>query len=232
MYKKSLLALLLLSYLQADSISVQKIATIPEASGIDYSSSTDTLFVANDEGKIYEISTDGKILREKRVCRCDLEGIADFSKKIFLAVDEKSDTILFISKKSLKIKDKLKIDSSITKEIKKNRKEGFEAISYDGKYIYLGLQSKSAPSYIVVVDIDGKLDRVIKIKTKDIAGLKVIGDRLYALSDKKDKLYIINLKKDKIVDKLSVGNSDQEGITFVDNKLYIADDRGSILKQR
>jgi uncharacterized protein YjiK len=230
MYKKLLLSLLVISTLQADSKNLTKIANIPEASGIDYSKSTNTLFVANDEGKIYEISTNGKILREKKVCKCDLEGISDYNKKEFLAIDEKSDTILYISKESLKIKDKLKIDKSITKKIKKDKKEGFEAISYDGEYIYLGLQSKKAPSYIIVIDKKGNLIKKIEIDTKDIAGLKAIDNNLYALSDKKDTIYKIDLKNNQVIDKSKVKAKDQEGITYINNRLYIADDSGSVYK--
>jgi len=41
-----------------------QIVKIPEASGIDYCSTSDTLIVANDEGSYYEISKKGKILKE------------------------------------------------------------------------------------------------------------------------------------------------------------------------
>ncbi len=45
--------------------NIKIIAKIPEASGISYSKSSNTLFVVNDEGTIYELSTKGKILRKK-----------------------------------------------------------------------------------------------------------------------------------------------------------------------
>jgi uncharacterized protein YjiK len=232
MYKRLMIIAIFASILEASSTNLKKIASIPEASGVDYSHSTDTLFVANDEGSIYEISNSGKILREKKVCKCDLEGITDYNKKRFLTVDEKSDTIIFVSKKSLKIKKRVRIDKKIMKKIRKNRKDGFEAISYDNKFIYLGLQSKTSPSSIAVVETDGKLNRVITIKTKDISGLKAIDNKLYVLSDKKNSIYVINLKNDSKIDKMSVGGKDQEGITFVNNKIYIADDSGSILIQK
>ncbi len=68
----------------------KEIANIPEASGICYSKTSDTLFVVNDEGRVYEITTKGKILREKRIGKYDLEAID---------IDEKNSLLLLANEK-------------------------------------------------------------------------------------------------------------------------------------
>lgn len=57
--------LLLLTFSQNLFAKEKVIAKIPEASGIVYSEKSNTLFVVNDEGTIYEVSLRGKIKREK-----------------------------------------------------------------------------------------------------------------------------------------------------------------------
>ena len=70
---------------------------IPEASGICYAKNTNSLFVANDEGKVFEISTEGKILRKKQLGKYDLEGVTCDEKKgkLYFAV-EGDDNILIV----------------------------------------------------------------------------------------------------------------------------------------
>jgi hypothetical protein len=62
------------------------IAKIPEASGISYCSSDDTLVVANDEGTYYKITPKGKILQKTKLGEYDLEGVVCEDTRLIFAI--------------------------------------------------------------------------------------------------------------------------------------------------
>ncbi|NVJ54521.1 MAG: SdiA-regulated domain-containing protein [Campylobacteraceae bacterium] len=219
------------------------IAKIPEASGIVYSEKSNTLFVVNDEGTIYELSLKGKIKREKKLGDYDLEGIAiDEKKNILLLANEENDEIILLNKKDFSLIKKIKIKGSYKgNKVLKKGKNGIEGITLYKDKIYASNQSnKPYPKEdsSVVIILDNKSKKKLKIKDiidhgyKDIAGLCFYKDFLYLVSDDANLLikYDINSKKTIKEYKLSKKYA-QEGITF-DKKgnLYIADDKGKILK--
>lgn len=222
------------------------IAEIPEASGISYSSKSNTLFVVNDEGTIYELSKKGKILREKKIGEYDFEGIVvDDEKALLLVAVEGDDNILVLSKQDMSIKKEISIKRKFdgVKVLKKGG-DGIEGLALYKNEIYASNQSekkypKADSSVIVVIDYDlnkakQKIKRVIKHGFKDIAGLTFYNDILFMVSDKESLLIQYDLKRKKVIkkDKLSKKFA-QEGITF-DKKgnLFIADDKGKILKMK
>lgn len=220
------------------------IAKIPEASGISYSEKSNTLFVVNDEGSIYELSKKGKILREKKIGKYDLEGIVvDDINNVLLVADEKNDTILVLSKDNFKKQKKISIKRKFEGvKILKKGSDGIEGIALHNNKIYLSNQSdklypKDDSSVIVIIDYDlknkrQKIKNIINHGLTDISGLTFFDDILYMISDDNNVIVSYDIKKKKILrkDKLPKKFA-QEGITF-DNKgnLFIADDKGQILK--
>jgi uncharacterized protein YjiK len=211
-----------------------KIVDIPEASGIDYCSSSDTLVVANDEGWYYEITTDGKIVSKTRVKKYDLEGVVCGDDHFLFAVEDKG--LLKVNRATKKMK-LIAIEQKYNgKKIKLlDKKSGIEGIAKVDDIYYLSKQSKKRKkSFIVAIKIKNakaKIVDVIKHKIADTAGLTYHQGSLYMVSDKGNILIEYNLDKQKIVSKTKLSKSHQEGITF-DTKgfFYIADDGGSILK--
>ena len=220
------------------------IAKIPEASGIVYSHVSNTLFVVNDEGTIYEITKDGHILREKKLGDYDLEGISTdkHNNYLYLAV-EGNDSVLVLNKATLEIQTEIPFKRKY-KDVEVLRKgdNGLEAIAYiDGK-IYAANQSnkrypKSDSSVIVISDFDLyesklKIKSIIPLKIKDVSGLTFHKGFLYILSDKKNRILKYDLDEEKVVKKIKLSKKHaQEGITFDNNGImYIADDNGSVLK--
>ena len=221
------------------------IAKIPEASGIVYAQKSNTLFVVNDEGTIYEITLKGKLLREKKLGNFDLEAITiDEENSRLLVANEKKDEILILKINDFSIISKMKIKGSYKgNKIVKKGKDGIEGLTLYKNKIYASNQSnKPYPnedsSVIVILDYEDK--KKLKIKDiidhgyKDIAGLCFYKDYLYLVSDKGNLLikYDINLKK--IIKEYKLPKKyAQEGITF-DNQgnLYIADDKGQIIKMK
>lgn len=220
------------------------IAKIDEASGIAYSQSSNSLFVVNDEGTIYEITTKGKILRKKKIGKYDFEGVAiDEQNNLILLAVEGDDNILILDKKNLKIKKEI----SIKREYKginllKKSGDGIEGLALYKNKIYASNQSnKKYPKEdsSVIVILDYKLDKkklkikdIIKHGFTDISGLTFFKDKLYLISDKNNFIVKYDIKKNKILEKTKLPKRyAQEGIAF-DKKenLYIADDNGQILK--
>ncbi len=219
------------------------IANVPEASGICYSKHSDTLFVANDEGRIYELSREGKILRKKRLGDYDLEGVACDEKKaqLYFAV-EGSDNILVVKQKTFKVIKKININREYKGRtlLVKDKKRGLEGITMDDKYFYLSNQSerkypRKDPSVIVKIDRKVKkksdIKDMIDHKQLDVAGLEMHNGYLYMVSDTDNKLIKYDIRRDKVVWVKALPDFAQEGVTFDDQGyIYFADDNGRVLK--
>ncbi len=223
---------------------VKIIAKIPEASGITYSTESNSLFVVNDEGSVYELSKKGKILREKKIGKHDFEGIVvDDTNNVLLIAIEGKENILILSKENFEKINEISIKRTYegVKVLKKGS-DGIEGIALHNNKIYLSNQSdklypKNDSSVIAIIDYDlkkrkQKIENIINHGLTDISGLTFVNDILYMISDDNNFIvsYDINkkkiLKKDKLPKKFA-----QEGIAF-DNKgnLFMADDKGQILK--
>ena len=216
---------------------------IPEASGICYAKNSNTLFVANDEGKVYEIDTDGKILRKERLGKYDLEGVAcdDKNNKLLFAV-EKQDNILIVNQKTLKIQKEIDIKREFkgVEVLKKDKKNGLEGIAITPEGIYLSNQSrkrwpKSDPSVLIKIDSLNKkkvaIKKIVSLSYDDIAGLSFHKGYLYMVSDSDNLLIKYNLKNNKTIWKKALPDFACEGVAFDDDgNIYFADDAGKIYK--
>jgi len=237
--------LFLILFFTSCSHSNSALVHIPEASGICYAKNTNSLFVANDEGSVFEISTDGKILRKKRLGKYDLEGVTcDNNKgKLYFAV-EGSDNILIVNQKTLAVQKEVDIKRTFKKVtvLKKDKKNGLEGIAITPNGIYLSNQStkkwpKSDPS--VLIKINSLKKKKVAIKDivdhgyKDIAGLSFHNGYLYMVSDSENLLIKYDLKTKKTISTKKLPEAAYEGVTF-DNldHIYFADDNGKVLKQK
>ena len=217
-----------------NSSTSSKIVTIPEASGIDYCFSSDTLVVANDEGWYYEIRTDGEIVYQAYLGEYDLEGVVCEENNFIFAVEDQG--LLYVDKKTKK-SQMILINTKYKNKILKifDKKEGIEGITKINDNFYLAKQSKKRKeSYLVVVKVTkgkGKIVDVIHHKIKDTAGLAYNKGLLYMVSDKKDKLIVYDVKKKQTLKKIGLEEYAQEGIAFDSNGfIYIADDEGAVWK--
>jgi uncharacterized protein YjiK len=237
--------LFLILFFTSCSHSDNVLVHILEASGICYAKNTNTLFVANDEGKVFEINTNGKILREKRLGNYDLEGVACDSKKgkLYFAV-EGDDNILIVNQKNLIVQKEIKIKRKFkkVKVLKKDKKNGLEGIAITPNGIYLSNQSTKKwpkPDSSVLIKIDTLKKKKVAIKDIvnhgyiDIAGLSFHDGYLYMVSDSKNLLIKYDLKAKKTITTKKLQDFAQEGVTFDDyGNIYFADDNGRVLKYK
>lgn len=214
----------------------REIVKIPEASGISYCADSDTLIVANDEGRYYEINRKGKILQKKKLDKVDLEGVVCEEDQLIFVREDKG---VFIVDRKRVTKRKVILDTLYhgKKLSLFDKKEGIEGIAKTGNILYLSKQSKKKKdSFIVVVKLKPYPSRIIDViepQIADIAGLDIHEGYLYMLSDKKDLLIKYDLEKKKIVQKVKLEEGAWEGIAF-DTKgyVYLADDDGHVVKYR
>lgn len=214
----------------------KKIAKIPEASGLSYCQSTDTLIVANDEGSYYEITTKGKILKKVKLGKFDLEGVVCEEEQMIFVREDKG--LLLVDRKR-GTKKKVIIDTFY--DGKKlplfDKKDGVEGIAKVGNILYLAKQSKKKKkSFIAVVKMTPYPSRVIDViehHIADTAGLTYHDGSLYMVSDKEDLLIKYDLDKKKSIQKIKLEKGAWEGIAF-DNKgkVYLADDDGRVMKYK
>jgi len=230
------------------NLQSKTIAKIPEASGIAYVQKSNSLFVANDEGSIYELSKKGKILRKKHLGDYDLEGVT-YDKRndtLLLAVEGK-ESILVVNRKSLNLEKEIKIKRKFDgiKLLKKSEKTGLEAIAIDTNgNIYLSNQSKitykkkltkNASVVFKINSTDKKKAKITKVFNHgyiDIAGLTFHDGYLYMVSDTKNLLIKYDIQDNKTIKKIKLKKFAQEGISFDEKYVYIADDNGRILRYK
>ncbi len=212
------------------------IAHIAEASGISYCASTDTLIVANDEGRYMEINSKGKILRTVKMGKYDFEGVVCEGNTLWFAVENKG--VLKVDRTSGQ-KQKIALDTFY--EDKKlallDKKEGIEGIAKQGNILYLAKQSKKRKgSFVAVFRLEAYPARVIDVlrpPVADISGLCLHEGYLYMVSDKKDLLLQYDVKEKSIVKKVKLEKGAWEGIAFdARGNVYLADDDGRVLKYK
>jgi len=224
----SYLALLFSGCTKNENSSKHIIATIGEASGISYCASSNTLIVANDEGKLYEITTNGDIIKEVNLGKYDLEGVVCENDK-FIFINENGD-LLSVNRDTL--------DTTILplKGFDKlSKKSGIEGIAKVGVNYILTVQSKEKDKAIflevTLQNNEAVVTNTIHHGIIDSAGLEYWNGNLYIVSDTKDKLYVYDLKNKIITKKIDLPPFAIEGVAM-DNSgnIYFADDNGAILK--
>jgi len=240
--------ILFLMMMYLSNLNAKTIANIPEASGLAYVSQTNTLFVVADEGTIYELTKKGKIVRKKYLGNYDLEGITyDTKQDILLLVEEKNKSILLVDTKNLEVQKEVKIKRKFEniKLLKKSKKRGIEAIAIDTNGdIYLSNQSQitykkklkeDASVIFKIGSLEYKKSKIIKVFNHgyvDISGLTFYDGYLYMISDKENLLIKYDIKTNKTNKTIKLPKSAQEGVSFDEKYVYIADDNGRILRYK
>ncbi len=223
----------LLAFLHSGCSSKSKddshiIASIPEASGIDYCKNSGTLVIANDEGSFYEIKLDGAILKTHKLGDYDLEGVVCEEDRFIFAVE--NGDILVVDRHSFAI-EYLKL-RGIEHLNKKTGIEGIVKIE-DGYLLTAQTKKHKKDAIFLVVKLDDNyatVTRTIHHGIIDSAGMDYNEGILYIVSDTSDKLYLYHLKDAKIIKEIILPPFDQEGIALDDHgNIFFTDDKGSVM---
>ena len=237
--KKWIFTILIMSIFTACNAETKQIADISEASGICYASKLDRLFVVGDEGDIYEMKKTGEIVRQKKLGRYDIEGVACDNEKgiLLLAIEDKME-ILLVRMHDFHLKKKISIKKKYKKKplLGRDKKHGLEGIAIVDDRIVLSNQKHPVMLLEVEKRYDKKKLSILEVydhRKRDISGLCYHDSLLYMVSDKKDSLYLYDLKSKKIKKEIALEKYHQEGIA-VDNEgsIYITDDAGGVRKYK
>ncbi len=133
---------------------IGNIAPIPmrELSGATYHPQRQTVFVVGDEGDIYEIRTDGGLIRKGFLKQTDIEGITVHPETgLLYAVVEGEEAILEIAPRTLRVTREFRVNRKFEgRELLKRGGMGLEAIAFipnafhpEGGTFWVGNQSFS-----------------------------------------------------------------------------------------
>ena len=230
-------------------------ASIREPSGICFHAARGTLFVVGDEGDLYEMSTDGVLLREKHVRDADFEGVThDPATGLIYVAAEGAETILEIDPDTFQVLREFPMERSFKgKLLLKAGGQGIEALTFvpdeahpHGGTFYVANQCFTMTNtedvsaiFEVEVPLNGgktgskaAILRYIPLGVIDLSGLHydAAHDRIYVISDATNILLEIE-KSGEIVNAHALPGDNQEGIALLDTGfLYIAQDSGGIIK--
>ncbi len=229
-----------------------------EPSGIVFDGRRGTLFVVGDEGDICEMTTDGKLLRQKTLrAGADLEGLALVPQTgILYAAVEGEDKILEVDPETFEVTREFAIPRTFEgTELFKPGGQGIEGICFvprqghpEGGTFFVANQSFTEEpgeerSLIAEVELplrsspgstEVKIRDWFPVPVIDVAALHY--DRatghILAACDSPNALLELTLSGE-IVRVLTLTGDNQEGLTLDDHGLmYIAQDSGGIIKIR
>jgi myo-inositol-hexaphosphate 3-phosphohydrolase len=224
-----------------------------EPSGIVFHPWRETLFIVGDEGDICEIQRDGTLVKQKRICYADFEGITcDPSTGLLYIAIEGEEKIIEVDPEDFRVLREFAINRTFQGAmVLKAGGQGIEAITFvpdsnhpEGGTFYvtnqgLDLENKEDPSAIFEIEAPlrsgsagAKIIRYFSLGVLDLSGLYYdeINDHLCAISDAMNTFLEIT-RDGKIVRSYAFPGYNQEGIA-VDREgfLYIAQDSGGIIK--
>ncbi len=235
---------------------------VREPSGIVYHPGRKTLFVVGDEGDIHEITTEGKIVQQKRrkreQGRRDYEGIAvnPVTGLLYVAV-EGEERIVEIDPEALETRREFQVERTFEgKTVMKPGGQGIEGIAFvpDAKHPEGGtflvsnqsfaLDDSAEPSAVLQVQAPlvsstdklapARIVRCFYMKIIDLSGLHYDAqrDRLYAVSDATNTFWELS-RDGRVLRGYALPGKTQEGITLDgEGYVYIAQDEGGVVKIR
>ncbi len=220
---------------------------IEEPSGIVYHPERNSLFVVDDDGILFELTTEGLILRSANLGDYDLEGVTlgDSPDHLFLAA-EGIEYVLEVSIHSLNVVREIPVNRIWEGQIilYPDDEYGIEGIlNLRGKILLLNQSFNIDPNMPPFADPsmlfevsegqgEYQISNITYFPFPDLSGIAEKGGLFYIVSGDEDLLLIYDPNTNEVIDQrwLPVGG-DQEGIAF-DNTgfVYIAVDGRGVFK--
>ncbi|MEL7124319.1 MAG: SdiA-regulated domain-containing protein, partial [Bacteroidota bacterium] len=193
--------------------------TIPEPSGISFSSNGQHLYIVSDKGKLYKTDLSGNVIKKAKYRGSDFEGVCTKGGKVFV-VDETLRQILEFDSESLKLKESQQyVYNGAT-----NR--SWESIVFDPNSERLLAFTEKLP--VLMFEFNKGLEQkaVHQInKIKEIAGATYHNGLIWVVSDEDRTVYALSPKSLKIKKSWKIPVLNPEGITFSPNgTLWIISD--------
>jgi uncharacterized protein YjiK len=192
---------------------------LSEPSGIVYNSLTNSLYVVSDTiSKLFEIDLEGNLLNAININADDLEGIS---------LSKNSDTIYVVEESDHLITSFLTNGSkigSISINVSTNSSNSLEGITIDDRYSIFVINEK-APRYLIKLENNLEVSRVEITAVKDLSDIcyDPILECMWIISDESEKIIKIT-NSGYVISEWQIPFSKGEGITLVNNKIYVVRD--------
>jgi uncharacterized protein YjiK len=200
--------------------------SIAEPSGLCRAAFGQTLWTVSDRsGKVYQLDSSGRVLKELVFKGDDLEGIAvEPSDSTLWVVDENNARIYHLTPEGAILRqiylDSLKSEYGI---------EGI-AIHHDGSRFYL-VQEKN-PCRLIIMDRNWQQLSEFDLSMQDASDISydALYQQLWILSDEEKKLHLCNLEG-KILASYEIDLADAEGVAVnrAENRIYLVSDSKAIM---
>jgi len=182
---------------------------VPEPSDICYNTKTSTFFVVSDQGILFEMDENGKVIRKKVQKDTDFEAVYSDDKSIY-AVDESNRTIY-----EYDIANFNKIKTT-TIPYSGPRNKGYESFTYDEnnkKYIII---TESDPTIVFELDATFKIIKETDISSiaNDISSARFYKNELFLLSDEDSMLIKVDPNNYQVLNKWRLPVINPEGLAF------------------
>lgn len=226
---------------------------IDEPSGVCYTPDTNTLFVVSDEGRLYEMGTDGVVYRWGYLDGFDTEDVCIEGRSLLVAA-EGVDEVLVIDRTTLKVVTEIPIERSPNGDnyLYEDDEYGIEGIVLVNGRIFLTNQSDyimpgcvltgqppprvEDPSMLFSIEVasDSSLAWIRSIdffEHTDLAAVAYHDSLFYLISDDEDLLLEFDQEKGEVVVAYELFGEEQEGLAFDDEgNMYVADESVGIMK--
>jgi uncharacterized protein YjiK len=192
---------------------------LSEPSGIVYNSVNNSFYIVSDTlPQIFEIDIDGDLLGSIQVNANDLEGITlSINRDTIYVVEESDNLVTSFLLDGTKIK-------SFSVDVSTNSINGLEGIAIDANNNIYVLNEK-LPRYLVKLQNEFEISRTEITAADDISDVcyDSVLDCLWIISDESEKILKVT-KSGSVISEWHIPFSKGEGITLVDNKIYVVRD--------
>lgn len=195
---------------------------VPEPSGLSFDRMNGAFWTVSDEdSSVYQLSSEGNIIKSFKVDGYDLEGISVINDSMLVVILERIRTVLFLTKDGREI-NRFKLN--LTGEPNK----GLEGISYNPNLNTLYILNEKNPGLLISTDTSGNvLNKKELTFASDYSGLcyDKYNNELWITSDE-DKAIFKCTVDGKLISKYKINIEQIEGISidFKTSKIFIISD--------
>ena len=196
--------------------------TLPvgEPSDLGFSPDGKTMFIASDQGFLYETDLEGKVIRKADYEIIDCEGIFVDDKYVYVAEETTRKVKLFDIKT-------LKLERTVYLPYAGARNKGYEGLTFNKTRNRFAIVTEKDPIYIFELDLDLRVVNEINVSqmARDISSISYHDNFIWMLSDEDRTVFKVNPNTYEVIAKWIVPIPNPEGLAFdADGNMLIQSD--------
>jgi uncharacterized protein YjiK len=196
--------------------------TLPvgEPSDLGFSPDGKTMFIASDQGFLYETDLVGNVIRQADYDIIDCEGIFVDDKYVYVAEETTRKIKLFDIKT-------LKLERTVYLPYSGARNKGYEGLTFNKTRNRFAIVTEKDPIYIFELDLDLRVVNEINVSqmARDISSISYHDNFIWMLSDEDRTVFKVNPNTYEVIAKWIVPIPNPEGLAFdADGNMLIQSD--------